>query len=430
MATRLSRPSRERRQTSDDASTAFAAHVATLAGRHPIEAFQALAADTADPGRAALLRAATRAQRPASVPQGDGLPLPHPLDCEWRFAERTAEALLAEAVGRTGPGDAILLLGVPSLAVVARSSTSDRLFHVVGEDNAVSEALRCGTAGDVRFDHGTPSSRSVGAVVLDPPWYPRPFASMLARAAAACRAGAYVVSTLPPIGLRPGVEIDRAVILAHAARLGLNLIRHEQDAVVYRSPVFELSAMRAAGIGAWLPEWRRGDVVRFEAGDSPEPEEVTMSGEPAFELTSRGVRLRLLARDADSGQVTSPSIVGNVFPSVSSRAPGRGKSNLWTTTNRAFRVAPRPALVALLALARARGVRPQGLGPEPNALQTLSAIDGDPSLTHQLNALVDREVDDAAVLAGEASWERSVEDARFLHGSSTSFLAALVGAGR
>ncbi len=47
------------------------------------------------------------------------LPLPHPLDFEWRFSAGTCRELLAAASDLTRAGDTILLYGTPGLAYAA-----------------------------------------------------------------------------------------------------------------------------------------------------------------------------------------------------------------------------------------------------------------------------------------------------------------------
>ena len=241
----------------------FPDFVLAAGGQHPTELLEVLRGyDTPDP---TLRRHVQRLLRDAATfiagtgnPQGEGLALPHPMDCEWRFTDSTGEDLLAAAVSVTRPGDNILLMGVPSLVIAAARSGNDCRFSVIGEHNIISDGLRNLTARDTRFHHGE-FFGSFAAAILDPPWYPVQFCEMLTDAASRCSIGGHIFLSTPPHGVRPSIPDDLGRIDEMAANCGLDLVRSTAGKLKYRTPFFEMNAMRAAGIGAWMPEWRRGD---------------------------------------------------------------------------------------------------------------------------------------------------------------------------
>jgi hypothetical protein len=134
------------------AAATFADLLAALPGIGPIEAVKALTQNRASPHSTRLLANARTPESPVlPFDQGADLPLPHPLDMEWRFTASTVQALLQQAIDETADGDAILLLGVPSVAAAARRTCVDRQFLITGEGNVICEALQYATTDDPRF---------------------------------------------------------------------------------------------------------------------------------------------------------------------------------------------------------------------------------------------------------------------------------------
>ncbi len=408
---------------SSAAAQSFAEVVAGAGGRHPIDVLAALNAGAgADASR---LAAEAATPPPALVlAQGDGLAMPHPLDAEWRFDDVTADALLARAVDLTQAGDAVLLLGVPTVVLAAARSEAARRFVVACEDNVIGAALDARLAADARFVRAAPDG--CAAAIVDPPWYPAVFDALLTQAGAACREGGWVLVGAPSPGVRPTAADERVASLATAAAARLSLVADERDALTYRTPAFELAAMRACGVSAWLPSWRRGDLLCFKKTGlgmaRPLP-----AAHPAFELTIEGVRLRLIADPAVPATPLTPLVSGEVFPSVSARAVGRDRANFWTSGNRAFACDPRATLHAMLALAARNGLWPKGL--DSAGIGSRDPLSIDPiQLADELARIAARDLAQAAMLVGVSSWDRSVNDARFLNGSSTAFRRNLLGA--
>jgi len=401
------------------------AWVSEAGGRHPIELFQALANSRLSARDEALYCAAVAIeQNPGPLPQGDGLPLPHPLDAEWRFTDATADSLLARALLATSDGDAILLLGVPTVVVSAARSQADRRFVVRCEDNVVGDALKALVATDPRFI--AEPADGCSAAVVDPPWYPAIQDALLAQAAAACQTGAWIFAVAPSTGIRPNGEAERHAVLTAARVGGLDLDRQEPRAVTYRTPAFEIAAMQAAGLGVWLPDWRRGDLLVFRKREAVQPP-ATPSPVPAFELTLQGVRLRLLPIPAPDSRGFTPLTEEEVFPSVSARAPLRERANLWTSSNRAFVCDPKVALVALQQLAAEHHLWPKGLdssGTDPSHSTLIDPIHS----VAEVARIAARDLAHTAVLVGGSSWDRAANDARYLNGSATTFHQALRGA--
>jgi hypothetical protein len=392
-------------------------------GRHPTELLDFLRGlDEQDPALRrhvqSLIDDATTNIAGNGHPQGTGLALPHPMDCEWRFTDGTADDLLAAADSATKPGDTILLMGVPSVAIAASRSNHDRRFSVVGEPNIISDGLRNLTANDARFDHGDPVECFAAAAILDPPWYPDHFCDMLADAASSCAIGAHIFISAPSERVRPSIPDDLKLIDRVAERCGLDLAGLSTGNLKYRTPFFEMNALRAAGIGAWLPVWRRGDERVYRKSNHGGPRCSKLPNRSGFELTVAGVRLRLL--DVAAGRGTAelvPIHPGEIFPSVSMRAPRRSEAVLWTSGNRAFVVEHAACLGALARIAVDRQLLPEGLYSKISTPRKPESIDCIDPLIQKLLELAEREFAEATNVLGSDAWETAVNDARFLSGS-------------
>jgi hypothetical protein len=404
----------------------FRALIGTLPGISPTDAVRALKGMNDQPAPR-LLASALQDERPQPLPQGAHLPLPHPLDLEWRFSEASAAALLEKVIEASGYDDAVLLLGVPTVAAAAIDSDARRSFHVIGEDNVVCRSLIEASTRDPRFVHDAASDEPVRAALVDPPWYFDSYAEMVGLCSARCAPGATLFLVLPPVGIRPSAGVDREKMLEIARRAGFDLAETGAEPLSYRSPLFELAAFRAAGIGAWLPDWRTGDLVRLTKTRELTHAAPQASRPAAFELTLDGTRMKLLL-DRPGPAMLEPLVPGGVVPSVSVRYPERARASLWTSTNRAFAVDSARAFDAMLALAAQRGlVLRNGLIGGNSTPDARGNIDEIQRLTHLFERLADEERAAAVELVGEAAW-LNINDARFLPGRSQDFPKARHGA--
>jgi hypothetical protein len=402
-----------------DGAKSFQDLVIAAKGRFPTEVLQFLERCRTGSGInacsvEAMIAEARTAALGDGLPQGGGLALPHPIDAEWRFNDETAEKLLRIAVTTTQPGDSILLMGVPSVVLAAVRSQDDRKYFVCGEQNIIADGLCQITSADPRFSPFVARGLAAAAAILDPPWYVDQFLAMLSQTSDACREGAHIFVSAPAENVRPGIVEDLIRIAEVANKSGLDLAGENYAALTYRTPFFEMNALRAAGVGAWLPDWRRSNFTTYRKRTAGRRWKASAKP-PAFELTLSGVRLRLLGWDDDRQVEFTPLYEGEIFPSVSARAPRRAEATLWTSGNRAFKSPKGLTLAAMLEIASDRQLLPKGLEPELFRCRSQYPIDAVTPLIQKLTALADRELAEATSLLGSAAWERSANDARFLN---------------
>lgn len=373
-----------------EGARSFAALLRRLPGVYPTELLASLdrmvAKGTLDAISAATIRqqSEVRGRRPA---EGRSLlPLPHPLDFEWRFTSESSRVLLDQAAALTRPGGDLLLFGTPGLAAEALTLPIGRRMTLLAEANSVTDRLRAlnratGSPLDISFCGAGLPRESANAVLLDPPWYPDFVRPMLAAAAHACRLAGSVLISLPPDGARPSAAADREAAVALGARLGLSLQEHRPLTIGYETPFFEWNALTATGI-ATPPQWRRGDLMIFrKTGDPRRPPAPSGRTRGWTEISIGRMRLFIRTRvgihDGDQGLI--PIVDGDVLPTVSRRDPRRRLADVWTSGNRIFST-DNPQLVLEAALscdgeAAGSGNQPRlwGTAREREAIERIAA---------------------------------------------------------
>lgn len=273
-----------------------------------------------------------------------GLPLPHPLDFDWRFTDASVEYLLKSCEELTAFNDTIVLLGTPSLFQGGLTLSWQRSMILLEANATMTNCLNLSTSrsqvvhSDLLKDEF--QTRSAAAVMMDPPWYPEHIQSFLWSACQFCHLGGHIFVSLPPVGTRPGIDREWKDTLAWANRLGLELVRREELSLSYLTPAFERNAFRVAGIPAVERDWRRGDLAIFSRKkliQLPRPK-VARQEDIWAEVNLLGVRIRV--RPWSGSGFENPKLVpilpGDVLTTVSRRDPRRQLADIWTSGNRIF----------------------------------------------------------------------------------------------
>jgi hypothetical protein len=193
------------------------------------------------------------------------LPIPHPLDYDWRFSELATQRLLHRCFELTHPSDTVALLGTPSLLRAAIERNCPRQWILLDANPAVATCFVEGTpeAQAFRCDMITDPlpARKAALVILDPPWYEEHIRAFLWAASQLCMVGGHLLVSMPQAGTRPGIAQEWVRIMDWAQQLGLFLIQVEPGALPYITPLFEWNALQAEGLYAIPEEWRRGDLA-------------------------------------------------------------------------------------------------------------------------------------------------------------------------
>jgi hypothetical protein len=355
------------------------------------------------------------------------LPLPHPVEYDWRFSELTALHLLSTATQLCASGDRVMLLGTPSVAAMAVRYPSDRKVVFVGEENAVTSSLRrevAKTSSGVRIltcgqaQYGGDAA----VVVLDPPWYFDFIRPMLAAAALGCRVGGHLIVSLPSAGTRPSAAMDRQRTMHLAERLGLSLVEERHSALTYSSPLFERNALSAIGLSNVPSDWRRSDLVVLQKRHTPDipPPPRSTHLLAWIEVVLDGTRI-FVRRDSpierDVVASLDPVVPKAVLPVVSRRDPRRRLASIWTSGNRVF-TCPRTDLLVAAAIAVGADVR--NGGPSRRTRFIMQERETVSRLAGLLRELAATEADEARSLDGGVTTWTHQRQLKFQHCLSAS----------
>lgn len=264
--------------------------------------------------------------------------LPHPLDYDWRYSLLGAHSLASFARCLAGPNGFVACIGAPSVAAVL--AIDGGRTRVVSLDANHRSRSADGDAVALIFDAFRDDVPAVSAdvVVLDPPWYPEYMRWFLWAATSMVRERGVVALSFPAAGTRPGIGAERADTVKRAEEFGLRLRGIRWGAAEYVSPPFERLSLRADGLEAVPADWRRGDVLVFDAYSKPhqaaKPE--LLDVEMWTDLTTASTRIKVRASHCVGSPVLRSIVPGDILPTVSRRDARRQQVTVWTATNRVY----------------------------------------------------------------------------------------------
>jgi hypothetical protein len=269
------------------------------------------------------------------------LPIPHPLDYDWRFSDSAVEHLLDECLLLSHPDDTVALLGAPSVLRLAIERKYSRQLILLDSNPLIADCLdtaasACVIQCDIEKDRLPDAASSV--VIVDPPWYEESMQAFLWAASHLSAIGGHVLVSVPAVGTRPGIDQEWAKLLNWTRKTGLTLIRVESAVLPYISPPFERNALRTEGLYTAPTQWRRSNLAVFSHTHHTATERpiVPPCEGKWLEEVLLGVRVRI--RHSDEQGFEDPSLLsvvpGDILPSVSRRDGRRGLADIWTSGNR------------------------------------------------------------------------------------------------
>ena len=253
------------------------------------------------------------------------LPYPSPARGEWYFTDDSTARVMDHL------GVAPLMIGTPSVAELAENGTLIdsspwvyKRFDITPSTMVVNEAVET-----------LPQLPQSDSAVIDPPWYGHVMEDWLRRASSAVRVGGQIVVPLLGELTRPSAKAERARLRKLMKSIGP--VRIFEQAIMYSTPLFELSAMQQAGVGLDGP-WRIADMAVIEnARPGLQPKIAKPVEEWRDYLIGDDV---ISARNLPFDGGRSPFSRGNglfnvqTLDSVSRRHPLLIEANLWSSRNR------------------------------------------------------------------------------------------------
>lgn len=290
------------------------------------------------------------------------LPVPHPLDFDWRFSEESLRLFLDYVEKLCFPNKEVALLGTPTIVRAALQSDVKRAFVLIEASDALLRSFRALSNGTrlVKCDLFVDPLPLLSAqlVIADAPWYEDYMQVFVWAASCACKTGGTVLLTKPPVGTRPTIEAEWARILQFCYRVGLTFRDLQEGVLKYVSPPFERNALRAGKNLDLGPLWRRGDLAILERTHDCSVERPRSLGllQAWEEQELQGVRWRI-RKDA-STTFADPWLIsitpGDILSSVSRRDSRRELAEVWTSGNRIFRCHGRSILKLIIGAIRER----------------------------------------------------------------------------
>lgn len=273
------------------------------------------------------------------------LPLPHPLDYEWRYTSLTRDYLIKKLSNSCQGNKSIVLIGAPTVFIdLVKRNIDSNLFLLdynqemlrVISDQISSKGL---LMYDV-FDYSPPKLEA-SVILLDPPWYDAYFRSFLWTSSECSLLGSEIILSFPSIGTRPNVKKERDNIINFAASVGLEFCSIEEKSISYKTPFFEFNALRAAGLYNFPLDWRNGDLLIFKKKKPVQSIPSIYSNRPSvnswIEIRYGDLRFRIKEENNNlHSPEINPILDTEILPSVSSRFKAREKANFWTIGNRIY----------------------------------------------------------------------------------------------
>jgi hypothetical protein len=338
------------------------------------------------------------------------LPVPHPLDYDWRYGISTSKHLLDLCLDYTQPEDLIILLGTPSLLSVAVECSYPRQMVLLDSNSAIIDSFAGAVPeGQVRrFDafQDTLPELEAAVVIIDPPWYERHLMAFTWVASRLCKKGGHILASVPPIGTRPNVQHELSKYFQWTEQLRLTRLSLELAALPYISPPYERNALRAEGLFNVPMDWRRGDLAIFlnsYQNNIPRPVISSPDDSKWVEESLFSVRVRI-RNDLSVGfsDPTLRSIVsGDILPSVSRRDERRTLVDVWTSGNRVFTCKGRGILrqiISALAIGRVpEDIVAEGLGRKLTVSENELVLQA----TSQIMKIIELEQTENALIGGD-----------------------------
>lgn len=274
------------------------------------------------------------------------LPIPHPLDYEWRYTVKARNFLVDRLQSLRNSEGPILLIGAPTIFIDLISQVDQSsLFLLDYSDDTINRVKeKFNSKGLILYDvfNYSPPELNANVVLIDPPWYKKYFKAFLWTANRSSVIGSKIILSFPSIGTRPNVIDDRREIINYAKLLGFDLLSIEEKSISYRTPFFEYNTLRICGLINFPLNWRNGDLLIFEKKFENKflniNAERNASQNRWIEVKIGRLRFRIktCVENNSCNPVLNPILDNEILPTVSTRFKIRDKATFWTVGNRIY----------------------------------------------------------------------------------------------
>jgi hypothetical protein len=295
------------------------------------------------------------------------LPLPHPLDFEWRFSNATIDELLRRLNSIAGPRGKLLFVCTPAVALRAADTNNPRrLVYASRMDDPVTLSLWRACRDRMQFIEVRDDLSHVGAAaaLVDSPWYDDIALPLVTQALRGLEHGGGLLVGIPDRLSGCNSAPMLSSIATDPSVFGIECARALPGKLRYETPYFELNTLRRLGLYSVHPQWRTGRVVFGRRAQNPIPQHRFPGDGSWCEVGEGSWRVRLRRRENDQW-VGSDLVRFDIRESISRRGMGENAEEYWTVGNRvayvSVRSGPGPA------------VRPKA--PEASTLREIAQIE-------------------------------------------------------
>jgi hypothetical protein len=264
------------------------------------------------------------------------LPLPHPLDFEWRFSNASIDLLLRKLNSIAGARGKLLFVCAPAVALRAFDAKNPRrLIYASRMDDPVTASLMevCGDRMEFVEVRDDLSRVDAAAALVDPPWYDDIALPLVTQALRGLEEGGGLLIGVPDRFSGCSSARMLSSMAADARPFGLEGAYLLAGKLRYETPYFELNTLRSLGLHSVHPQWRTGQLVFGRRTRNPVPTHSFPRDNNWGEVRAGGWRARLRRRSGYHSLGCHPILL-NIRHSVSRFGTHSGSEECWTVGNR------------------------------------------------------------------------------------------------
>ncbi len=312
-----------------DGATDFAALTEACEGAWPEHIRDVLAQRDDEDAKRLMASVAAPSRRIASDRR---LPLPHPLDADWRFTRETAGRVLDLILNTTPATSDVLLIAMPTVALAAHDrGLSHRIVVASRDHDPVDDALKVAmpSCRFARLRELPPAA--FATVAIDPPWYDDVATPLIETGFGAIDTGGQMFICAPDRLTRTSAAHRLSALTTNPEALGFSNAE-TITRLRYATPFFEMRCLEALGLTNVSPSWRTGFLLTCTPAERrlTRPRSCAPIVAEWQELLHGPIRIWIRSRPAPDTGATVTVTVGR---SISRTDPTRDIAGLWTSGN-------------------------------------------------------------------------------------------------
>lgn len=265
-------------------------------------------------------------------------PDPHPLDFDWRFDEESTKKIVNLFEGSTD----ILCLGTPSVS--SKLSGNNYILVDWHPFQTVDNHLR------VNINQHSPIITNSKYVIMDPPWYLDVYLRWISWACNSVKSNTTIFFPIWPDDTRPDAKNEKEYLFDWLSMWGEYSL--SKKLISYTTPYFEtLSNVK----NKKEQNTRVADLVTFTFHTCPPLSDSIINNDTwvRYVFDNYQLAIRIISDyDLEGGDSVEINFIDGmkdwIWPSVSKRAIGRNKINIWSSNNEAGIVSNAQKLINLL----------------------------------------------------------------------------------